>query len=217
MLTYDSVLALVRSERLDIFGGFSATETDVLPNGTASVLLLGPDEPGFWRHVTVTPEFGDGQPHPLDRWSERIVTNLAHQAGGSALFPFGGPPYRPFIAWAERTGRAWPSPVGMLVHDRAGLFVSYRGALALPYAVDLPPTGRRPCESCAGRPCLSACPVGALTEQGYDLGRCHAYLDTTEGSDCMTNGCAVRRSCPVSEAYGRRAEQSAFHMKAFHP
>lgn len=217
MLSYGGLLSLVRSEGLDIFGGFLADEDGELPKGTVTVVLLGPDEPGFWSRVMAAPEFLDGGPDPLDRWSERVVTGIARQTGSVALFPFGGPPYRPFIAWAKRTGRAWPSPVGMLVHDRAGLFVSYRGALALPYHLDLPPTGGSPCDRCDGRPCLTACPVGALTEQGYDLDRCHAYLDTTEGSGCMTAGCAVRRSCPVSDAYGRRAEQSAFHMKAFHP
>ena len=58
----------------------------------------------------------------------------AARSAATALFPFGGPPWLPFPAWARRTGRAWDSPVGLLVQRRPGLFVSYRGALALPRA-----------------------------------------------------------------------------------
>jgi epoxyqueuosine reductase len=53
---------------------------------------------------------------------------MACDLGAKALFPFGGPPWHPFIAWAKRSGRAWESPVGFLVHDQAGLMVSYRAA-----------------------------------------------------------------------------------------
>jgi epoxyqueuosine reductase QueG len=134
--------------------------------------------------------------------------------GGVAVFPFGGPPWLPFMAWARRTGRVWDSPVGLLVHGEAGLFVSFRGALALPDAVPVPPPMARPCETCAA-PCLDACPVGALGGAGYDVPACHAFLETDPGADCLDRGCAVRRVCPVGA--GLRPEaQSAFHMAAFH-
>lgn len=204
------------AEGLDIFGGFDAAGADGIPSGTRTILLLGPDEPGFWPRVSLAPEFSDHLPNPLDRWSLRIITALAEASGGQELFPFSGPPYLPFVSWALRSARAWQSPVGLLVHDRAGLMVSYRGAIALPYPVDLPRGGKCPCEDCADQPCLTACPVSALSGAGYDLQRCHAYLDTSPGEDCMMRGCAVRRACPVSAAYGRLAEQSAFHMRAFH-
>ena len=216
MMDYAALRALAMRDALDIFGGFTPVKAAQAPASAKTILLLGPHEPGFWPHISTAREFTDQQPDPLDRWSQRIITELAGLAGGTALFPFGGPPYQPFIAWALRSGRAWTSPVGLLVHDRAGLFVSYRGALALPYHVDLPPLGQSPCLTCPGQPCRSACPVGALTDAGYDLGACHAYLDTKHGQDCMMRGCAVRRACPISASYGRLAEQSAFHMKAFH-
>ena len=208
---------LVLAEALDILGGLHPAQADKAPEGTETILLLGPHEPGFWQTVNAAPEFLDQRPEPLDRWSARTITKLAQHVGGQALFPFGGSPYQPFIAWALRSGRAWTSPVGLLVHDSAGLFVSYRGALALPYRVALPPSGPRPCDGCKDQPCRTACPAGAMTDAGYDLDRCHAYLGTRPGQDCRTLGCGVRLSCPVSATYGRLAEQSAFHMKAFHP
>ncbi len=168
----------------------------------------------FWQDFRESAEFGDGVGDPLDRWSERVIGGLARELEARAIFPFGGPPWAPFTAWARRSGEAWVSPVGLLVHARAGLFVSYRGALALGERLALPAAGAQPCGACA-KPCLDACPVGALTGLGYDLAACHGFLDTAAGQDCLERGCAVRRACPVGR--GARPEaQSGFHMAAFH-
>ena len=81
-----------------------------------------------------------------------------------------------------------------------------------------PPLPAKPCDTCAAKPCLTACPVNALSaETGYDLAACHSFLDTEAGQDCMSRGCKARRACPVSQSYARLPEQSAFHMRSFHP
>ena len=208
------VEAMAAAHNLAVLGGFAAAPEDDLPKGTKTLLLLGPREPGFWPHVQSQPEWGD--PDPIDRWSRRVIGTLACDLGAKALFPFGGAPYHPFYKWALKSGRCWDSPVRLLVHDAAGLFVSFRGALALKDAVDLPPPPPKPCDTCAEKPCLTACPTGALTGAGYDIAKCHAYLDTAAGQDCMTKGCVVRRTCPLSRSYARMPEQSAYHMGQFH-
>ncbi len=175
--------------------------------------MIGPKEPGFWPHLQVQPEWAG--PDPVDRWSRRVIGKLACDLGAKALFPFGGPPYQPFYAWALRTGRVWDSPVRLLVHATQGLMVSFRGALALKEVVPVPEAVVQPCEACH-KPCLSACPVGALTEVGYDLARCHSHLDRPAGTACMTGGCVVRGTCPAGYAYARMNEQSAYHMRQFH-
>ena len=212
MLAQIEVLAA--THHLAVLGGFAAGPTDGLPPGTKTLLLLGPREPGFWPHLKAQPEWGADD--PADRWSRRVIGKLACDLGAKALFPFGGPPYNPFYKWALKSGRCWESPVRLLVHDAAGLFVSFRGALALKEAVKLPPAGPKPCDTCMEKPCLTACPAGALTGAGYDLQNCHTFLDTTAGQDCMTTGCAVRRTCPLSLAYARIPEHSAYHMGQFH-
>lgn len=195
------------SEHLELLGA--------APDGAASVLLLGPREPGFWPAFTASPEYADGNPDPMDRWSKRVIGGLAERWGGEAIFPSDGPPYPPFISWALASGRIWQSPVGLLVHERQGLWLSFRGAVRVPEPIE-PVKGARPCDTCPGQPCRTACPVDALSADAYDVQACRDYLDTPDGSDCRDRGCAARRACPVGQAYGRDESQSLFHMKAFH-
>ena len=186
--------------------------------GAGTVVLIGPDEPRFWPMFSDSSEFHDGQPNPLDRWSARMLGLLADAWNGRAVLPYDGPPWPPFIAWAKRSGAAFSAPVGLLVHGTAGLFLSFRGAVLLSEnaarTFDAQPM-HNPCASCAAKPCETACPVGALRAgAAYDVSACKAHLRSPEGAACL-DGCLVRRACPVSQGFGRRAEQSAFHMRAF--
>lgn len=213
---YDVLLSAAHAVHLDIAGAFHPLPEHGCPAGTGTLILLSPLEPQFWPAFQASPEFQDGAPEPMDRWSMRVIGQLARKHQGQALFPFGGAPYQPFLRWAAASKRAWDSPVGLLIHDRAGLFISYRGALALPARLALPAApAASPCLTCQERPCLDACPVGALDGSGYDVPACRAYIAGNAGQDCIANGCAVRRACPVSAAHGRLPAQSAFHMKAF--
>ncbi len=205
---YDMIARAAAAHRLDIMGG--VFEED------GTIILLGPS-PVYWSMMKAAPEMQDGALDPIDRWSLRIISNLAAELNAEPLFPFGGPPYLPFLRWAMESGRAWQSPAGMLVHDTAGLMISYRGALRFAHRIALPATGRSPCEVCADQPCMTACPVDALSAaRGYDVAACHAFLDTEAGDDCLSQGCKARRACPVSQTFGRDPEQSAFHMRYFH-
>lgn len=181
-------------------------------DGATTITLIGPDEPRFWGVFTGSAEYRDGKPDPLDRWSLRVLTPLAETLGGTALFPFGGPPYAPFFTWAKQAGRFWASPLGFLVHDEAGLFVSFRGAIRWRKAPERS-TRPQPCLTCAGKPCATACPVGAF-DDGYDVAACKAHVASDAGQDCRRGGCLARRACPVGQ--GRRLPaQAAFHMEAF--
>ena len=207
-VTYDTVCAAAASERLSVMGG--------LHEAGDTLMLLGPGR-GFWEHFRASPEMRDHAPDPVDRWSTRVLGALATSLGATAVFPFGGPPHQPFLKWAIQSGRAWQSPAGMLVHDEAGMMVSYRGALRWPGHIALPaPPPASPCTTCVGSPCMTACPVNALSaEIGYDVAACHGYLDSDPGQDCMTGGCRARRACPVSQRFDRDPAQSALHMRSF--
>lgn len=214
-MSYQALQSALNALHLDVFGALHPAADDATPEGAKTLLLLGPHEPGFWPNFTASPDYHDGAADPLDRWSKRVVTPWVEQQNATPLFPSDGPPYPPFIRWAKRSGRAWVSPVGLLVHDVAGLFVSFRAAVALPVHIDLPTTGPCPCTAC-DKPCQTACPVGALTDS-YDVATCKSYLNTPAGKSCMETGCLVRKACPAGVNYGRLPQQSAFHMAAFNP
>nr|WP_166418517.1 ferredoxin [Cochlodiniinecator piscidefendens] len=213
-MNYSDALAQVQAVGLDIVAALNPGADTPAPKGCKTILMLGPNEPEFWRLFSTSPEYTDGQPDPMDRWSKRIIAPLADKLGGSPQFPSDGPSYPAFFQWALKSGRAWASPVNLMVHDSAGLFVSFRGAITLPTRLSLPKGGPSPCNACAA-PCTTECPVDALTPTSYDVPRCKAFLRRPEGYECLTRGCRARRICPISQTYPRLPQQSEFHMKAF--
>ena len=214
MVGLAQIKAEIERHALTVAGGVQQGAA-VLPHGVASLLLIAPEGQRFWSHFTQTPEYRDGQPDPMDRWSVRVLSAVAQSLDAQAFFPFGISPPHPFFTWAVASGQARSSPVQWLIHPDQGLWLSFRGALGFAQPIALPAPAPAPCEGCA-RPCVTACPVGALTDKGYDLPACHAFLDSPEGADCLNHGCAVRRACPVSQGFGRDPDQSAFHMRHFH-
>jgi hypothetical protein len=182
-----------------------------------TIVLAGMAGREGWSVFAASPEGRDGADHPLDRWSRRVIEALARELGAKALFPFGGPPFWPFQQWARRAEPVHPSPIGVLIHPRYGLWHSYRGALAFreAFAISEPAAVPSPCESCSGRWCLRACPVGAFSGAGYDVAACVGHLKSTAGADCMGSGCRARRACPVGAEHAYGAEQANFLMGAF--
>jgi hypothetical protein len=221
-MTFDALRATIAATGLVLRGAFHPETGDKVPamaagEPVATLILLGFAGRQGWASFARSPEFGDGVPGPLDRWSRRVVGTLAAALGAAAFYPFGGPPFLPFIAWAQRAEPVTPSPIGMLIHPDWGLWHSYRGALGLAARLALPAPDRRvsPCASCRTRPCLTSCPVGAFTPGNYDVAGCAAHLGTDSGADCMGTGCIARRACPIGRATQYEPAQAAFHMQAF--
>lgn len=205
-------------------GGFVPEPSDGVPacadgRPAVSVVLVGNVGPAMWRAFGAAgphagPRAGD---HPLNAWSERVISGAAADLGASPLFPFTGPPFLPFQRWAQKADAVHPSPLGILIHPDYGLWHAYRGALAFAEAIDFGPRDARPspCESCADRPCLSACPVSAFGSRGYDVQACLGHVTASQGDECRDGGCLARHACPVGTGYRYERAQTRFHMKAF--
>ena len=219
LLMIEQVFAAIEAAGLAARGAFllDVTERAGPLAGVRTIALIGVAGRRGWDAFAASPEAGDGDDHPLDRFSRRVIGRLAEAFGAVALYPFGGPPHWPFQRWARRAEPVHPSPVGMLIHPRYGLWHSYRGALGLREALAPPPldAAPSPCESCRAKPCLHACPVGAFTGAGYDVPACASHLREAAGADCMGGGCLARRACPVGAAFVQGAEQASFTMRAF--
>ncbi len=218
----DAVRNAAEASGLRLRGAFLCEPGDGVPaqrdgGESRTLILLGNLGGSLWPSFSRSTEARDGRPDPMNRWSARVIGELAARFGGLALFPFGGPPYHPFLRWAQRAEGLAASPLGMLIHPVYGLWHAYRGAIALGPALDLPrlAAAASPCESCAERPCLSACPVDAFSESGYDVAACADHLLDPAGEDCLSGGCLARRACPVGREHHYDAPQAAFHMEAF--
>jgi hypothetical protein len=197
----------------------------LLPSGPVAVVwMVGQVGSGCWPVFSGSAIASDGQPDPLDRWSQSIGDALARQCAGRAIYPSDGPPYAPFQQWARRAEPLATSPLMLQIHPQYGLWHAYRFALALPRldsddAAAMATQQRLPqtdlCLSCTSQPCLSACPVDAFTATGYAVERCAGHLHGPAGADCMVSGCQARRACPVGGTYRYVQPHAAFHMAAF--
>lgn len=207
-------------------GAFNPTPDDNVPplendRSAQTIVLVGFTGESGWDTFAASPEAKDGEADPLDRWSRRVVGGLAQELGATVFYPFGGPPRVPFQRWAQRAEPLHHSPLGILIHARWGLWHSYRGALAFAARFDLPPAAPQasPCDTCATKPCLTACPVNAFsgtpTEQRLDMVKCGDYLEQTAGLNCRTRGCLARRACPVGAEFTYSPAQAEFHMNNF--
>jgi hypothetical protein len=213
---------VTRCERtgLQVRGGFHPAPGEPLPDvggaPASTVVLLGNVGPAMWeefaRARAARPEL-DG----LDAWTRAVVSPLAAEHGARPIFPFEGPPYWPFQQWAQRAEPLHPSPLGILIHPTFGLWHAYRAALLFADRLPLPPRPNvpSPCATCADRPCLQACPVGAFSDAGYDVPACVAHLQREPKPPCMTEACLARRACPVGQEHVYVASQREHHMRAF--
>lgn len=204
---------------LIVRGGFHPVSADEVPGDPATLVLVGNAGPAMWRAFEVAraeSRYADSA-NPLDDWVSDVLSEAAAGLGATALFPSGGPPHLPFQRWAQRAEPVYPSLLGVLIHPDYGLWHAYRGALAFAERLELPApdTRPRPCDSCADKPCLTACPVDAFGPDGYDVPACVAHVTKPEGADCMDLGCRARRACPVGQSFIYEPANAAFHMAAF--
>ena len=179
-------------------------------------VLLGFTGSVQWPVFARSVEAHDGLPHPLDRWSRRIIEPLARDFEAMVFYP-SGTPRLPFQRLAARCEPVHSSPIGLLVHVQWGLWHAYRAALLLGERIDVPAAipSAPPCSTCSAKPCLSACPVGAFTTNGFDVEACAKHVQSAAGVDCRELGCRARRACPVGAEFRYVADQARFHMKAF--
>lgn len=207
------ILQAIARESFTPLGWFSPVAEDRVPHGTRFLILIGNAGPQMFRRFA---RERDPAHDLMDDWCREVIGRLARDLDARAVYPFDQPPL-PFLSWARRAKAGHVSPLGLNIHSTYGLWHAFRAALLFPVEFDLPALspGAHPCESCEGKPCLSACPVEAFSGASYDVPRCIGHIASPLGDDCMTNGCLARRACPIGRAFAYGPAQAQFHMRAF--
>jgi hypothetical protein len=217
MMFEHPVLNAVRAEGFVPLGWFQPRTDDGVPNsgknGAASfVILIGNAGPHMFARFARERIPGTDT---LDDWCRAVLDPLAQTLGARAFYPFDTPPL-PFLTWARRSGAAHLSPLGLNIHPDFGLWHAYRAAFAFPVVFDFPAqVSASPCKTCATKPCLKACPVGAFDGHAYAVEACTDHIASPHGTDCMVDSCLARRACPVGRQYAYVPPQAQFHMRAF--
>lgn len=208
------ILTTIRRAGFTPLGWFEPKPDDRVPPGARFVILIGNAGPDMFNRFA---RERDPQRDTMDGWTRTVVDDLARHLDATAVYPFDMDPPWPFLTWARRGGAGHVSPLGLNIHPSYGLWHAYRGALLFPVAFDLPvqKPGPHPCESCAAKPCLTACPVSAFDGTRYDVPACVDHLAGPAGADCMARGCLARHACPVGQGFAYAPAQAQFHMRAF--
>lgn len=220
--TVSEVAGALSPDGLILRGGFNFTPGDAPPAGPSgalarSVLLVGQAGAAPWPHFQ---RWLEKQPkpiaNPLDTWSRQTIGAVAQVFGGRAVSP-SDRPFLPFQQWAMRAEGLKPSPLGILMHPRYGLWHAYRGALLfeVEIAFDEPHEVIHLCDACVDKPCLKSCPVGAYTEHGFAYQACLDHVRSADGGPCRTSGCLDRNACPYGADYRYPRDVRAFHMASY--
>jgi len=141
------------------------------------------------------------------------IISAGHQPDASILYP--GKADVSLIKLGELAGWSKPSPLGLGIHPRYGLWFAYRLLLLSEEAL-LPESEDKqeavsPCLSCQNTPCVTACPAEAVKfDSLFNIQRC-ANHRLSENSSCE-RVCLARSACPVAQQYRYSAAQYEHHM-----
>ncbi|RWE40629.1 MAG: hypothetical protein EOS78_08375 [Mesorhizobium sp.] len=218
----EEITAALGANGLILRGGFRLGDDEVAPAGFSgaparSVLLVGQAGAAPWPHFL---RWREKQPpsviNPLDTWSRAVIGAVADDFGARGVSP-SDRPYLPFQQWAMRAEGLKPSPLGILMHPKYGLWHAYRGALLFDREIATPEADAaiHLCDACIEKPCLKSCPVGAYSVDGFAHQACLAHVRGKDGAPCRAEGCLDRNACPYGAEHRYPAHVQAFHMAAF--
>ena len=187
------------------------TATGVELEDFQSLVLLGQAGTRFWDYIQ---SVGTETEHPFDdvskQLAERFVVDHLGNPRWQVVYP--GPAPLPLGRLAELVGWGQASPLGLTINDDYGLWLAHRVAFLVdaPLAATRPQAFPHPCDSCAGRPCVAACPAGAIdAASGFDVAACTEFR-VLDGSICAYQ-CLARLACPIGAQHRYGAEQMTHH------
>jgi hypothetical protein len=184
-------------------------------DGARTAIVVGNGGAAFWRAFRHAVPDPSNDSDPLDRFTRAVVADATGDlAGARVVHPFDRDGGLDFRTLAEVAGLGRPSLLGLLVHPEYGPWIAFRAAILVPDAVvaPRPADGFDPCPGCVERPCIAACPAGAIGPRGWDVPACSAHR-LADQANCAT-GCHARLDCVYGRPHRPPAEALAFHQAA---
>ena len=197
----------------DIRAAIRTAGTD--PDAFESLVLLGQAGRTLWdrrvrHHLDAADPFDDTVRAMVAEWfrSEHPDARWEVVYPGDALLPLGR--LAADVGWGE------PSPLGLTIHERFGLWVAHRIVFLTDLelaAGDGSAGAGRPCEACRDRPCVPACPVDAVSfRAGFDVETCARHR-VAPGTECAFQ-CLARNACPVGSEHRYGQAQMRHHYSS---
>jgi ferredoxin len=178
------------------------------------LVLVGHAGTAFWQALN---EFGLVGSDPVDYYSQlmsvRFVREYLDLDISAYLLLYPGDYFMiPLQQLGALAGWHHPSPLGIGINHRFGVWFAYRAAFLIDCELPLtqPEQQPSPCAGCSTKPCISACPAGAVkSQEAFDVMACIDFR-LAPGSPCRTQ-CLARLACPVAAEHRYSAAQIHYH------
>jgi ferredoxin len=188
-----------------------------------SIVVIGNGGGAFWqayqRHAGAHPEW-TRRDHPLDDFTREVVEReigaplRACDLRCTVVYPFVSEAGNlHFMELGRLAGIGGPSLLGVLIHPVYGTWIALRAALLMEQALDEPGEGLDfdPCPRCVARACMPACPVGAVSDRGWDVIKCVRHR-VEAAPDCSA-GCYSRLGCVIAPQHRYPDDESRHHQE----
>jgi len=164
------------------------------------LILLGHGGKRLWECVQAAGLPGE---HPIDDYVIQTVAQVFAEQLPAKNYRIVYPGDTPvgLQQLGKLAGWHHPSPFMVGIDGEWGSWFAYRAVILADtdfspfFAVDR----SNPCSSCSERPCISACPAGALSNEVFALDKCIAYRQQADSACQFT--CLARVACPVGSEH----------------
>lgn len=153
---------------------------------------------------------------PFDDTSRRLASEFVHRylEGSDHEVVYPGPALLPLGRMAELADWGRPSPLGLTINSEFGLWLAHRAVLLVNADINI--ARRRaphPCDSCDDKPCIAACPAGAVhVDAGFDVTACTQHR--VEPDSSCAYQCLARNACPIGSEHRYGPDQMTHHYAA---
>ena len=187
--------------------------------GFRRLVLLGNGGSAFWQALQ---RHGMDAVDPVDRFSlllaQTFIDDYLGEAHSEMVYP-SSKHMIPLQQLGTLAGWHHPSPLGIGIHDVYGLWFAYRTAFVTTAVIPRhcsPQNETSPCDTCRDKPCVAACPGGAVASfsagqavPSLNLQACIPHRLKTHSS--CADRCLSRMACPIGREHQYTLEQINYH------